>query len=168
MTGTSSRRKYVRGTISERLAAWSEERDGCLVYAGKLNYAGYARIYTPDGPRYAHRLVYQIAHGPVPDEMRVDHMCHNRACIRLDHLQLVTQKQNCENAKGANARNATGVRGVYWSKSHKRFIAQVKHNQVSHHVGSFRDLAEAEAAVIAKRNELFTNNIVDRRRHDLS
>jgi hypothetical protein len=55
------------------------------------------------------------------------------------------------------------VRGVYWNKRKKRWHAQISHNDETIYVGSFGDLQEADAAVTAKRNELFTHNDADRR-----
>lgn len=37
-------------------------------------------------------------------------------------------------------------------------MARVKHNGVLYSAGQYDTIAEAEAAVIAKRNELFTHN----------
>jgi hypothetical protein len=47
---------------------------------------------------------------------------------------------------------ASDVRGVYPSRG--RWRAQVVHNGKVFRVGTFGTIAEAEAAVIAKRNEL--------------
>jgi len=44
-----------------------------------------------------------------------------------------------------------------------RWRATVGHCGKQYRVGMFLDIADAEAAVIAKRNELFTNNNADRR-----
>jgi hypothetical protein len=53
---------------------------------------------------------------------------------------------------------------VFWKKDKNRWYAQLKHNGKQIHVGSFaRDAkADAEAAIIAKRNEPFTHNDLDR------
>jgi hypothetical protein len=83
-------------------------------------------------------------------------------CVNPEHLRPVTQKQNVENRPGLAANNTSGVTGVYWHRN--RWMAEVKHNGSKHYVGRFTDIAEAEAAVIAKRNELFTHNDIDRGR----
>jgi hypothetical protein len=51
---------------------------------------------------------------------------------------------------------ASDVRGVYPSRG--RWRAQVVHNGKVFRVGTFGTIAEAEAAVIAKRNELYGHN----------
>lgn len=48
----------------------------------------------------------------------------------------------------------SGVRGVRWHKPTRKWRARIKRNGESIHVGLFATVAEAEAAVIAKRNEL--------------
>lgn len=90
----------------------------------------------------------------------VDHRCHNRGCVRPDHLRLATNKQNQENLSGPHQDSSSGVRGVSWEKG--RWRACVVHDGHKINVGRFVTLDEAEAAVRAKRLELFTHNDLDR------
>jgi hypothetical protein len=93
--------------------------------------------------------------------MQVDHACHNRACVNPDHLRLASPKQNQENRRGAASSNrSSGVRGVTYGRG--KWIASVQHNGKRYNCGGFSSVEEAEAAVVAKRLELFTHNIVDR------
>ncbi len=62
---------------------------GCWVWAGARNTAGrpYGRFNGPGhGSHYAHRLAYQIAHGPLAARQRVFHTCRNPACLNPSHL----------------------------------------------------------------------------------
>lgn len=137
------------------------EPSGCWIWTGPSMQTGYG--YVHDGGRVilAHRLAYEIVHGTIPSGTIIDHMCRVTLCVNPNHLQVATKKMNGENV-GLSKANTSGVRGVCWDKRNKSWIASVKHNYVKHHVGRFKSLAEAEAAVIAKRNELFTNNLADR------
>jgi hypothetical protein len=92
----------------------------------------------------------------------LDHKCHNPACVRPGHLRPLPRKQNNENLGQLNRNNTSGVRGVTWNKRMNRWVARVGHNGERIYVGHFRRLADAEAAVIAKRNELYTHNDIDR------
>ncbi len=47
----------------------------------------------------AHRVAYELAIGPVPDGLVVDHLCFNRACVRPGHLEPVTQQENVMRAR---------------------------------------------------------------------
>ena len=95
-----------------------------------------------------------LTHGDIPSGMHVDHSCFNRECVRPEHLRLATHKQNLEYRRGAQSTSRTGIRGV--SKRGNRWHAKVTHYGVTHHVGTFATAEEADAAVRAKRAELFT------------
>jgi hypothetical protein len=147
---------------------WShiDKSGDCWTWTGRLTETGYGLArYTVSGKRHgirAHRLAYELTVGPIPDGMQVDHICHNRACSRPEHLRAATHKQNQENLVGAQARNQSGVRGVTWYARTNVWQGNVRHNKKLHHVGYFATIAEAERAVIATRNQLFTHNDMDR------
>lgn len=89
---------------------------------------------------------------PLEDDIFLDHICHNRACVRLEHLRPATAKQNCANRVGPNPRNKLGVRNVY----ERRGGYQVTVNCGKERRSSFHhDLASAEAAAEKARHELF-------------
>lgn len=94
--------------------------------------------------------------------MEIDHICHHRACCELSHLRLVKRKQNGENLSGPKVTSKSGVRGVSWEASRKKWLVQVMHNRKNHNGGRYDSLSEAEAAAIALRNRLFTHNSLDR------
>jgi hypothetical protein len=149
-------------TMRERF--WGKVRitESCWFWTGYVNPGGYGMFKQNGKPSLAHRIAYEMAHGDIPDKFLIDHRCHERSCVNPSHLRLATKKQNGENLYGANADSTSGVRGVGWHKAAGKWVARVVHNGTSHYLGLFADLAEAEAAVIAKRNELFTHNDRDR------
>lgn len=148
----------------QRFWAKVEKTEACWNWKGATQPKGYGtfRFYGP--ARLAHRVAFELTHGPIAPGIEIDHLCHNRGCVRPDHLRPVTHKQNMENYAGAYATNRSGVRGVHWHKQHRKWFAAVCHNKKRITVGLFTDLAEAERAVTAKRLELFTHNEVDRRK----
>ncbi len=66
----------------------------CMVCVSHAhNKDGYLRILNRSGtgPRMKmyHRTTYEATHGPIPEGYEVDHLCRNRACQNIRHLQLL-------------------------------------------------------------------------------
>lgn len=151
------------GTPEERFWAKVNKTDGCWLWTARTNAFGYGSASLGhERSALAHRVAYEYANGPIPKGMELDHVCRTRACVRPDHLRLATRKQNNEN-QGLRCDNTSGVRGVSWLPKQGKWLAQVHHNKTCYRVGLFLDLGEAEEAVKAKRNELFSHNVLDRR-----
>ena len=142
---------------------WSkvDKSGSCWNWLAGMNGYGYGQFYT--GERYmgAHRYAYELVHGPIQDDRQVDHLCFNHACVNPEHLRLVTIKQNAENRVGPQSNSTSGIRGVTWNRQTQKWLAQVGHHGRNIHVGEYTSLSDAEAAVVAKRNELFTHNHLD-------
>lgn len=71
----------------------------CLTWTGSKTTAGYGNVRIAGTNHYVHRLVYEAHHGPIPkridgDRAVLDHRCRNRACANIDHLELVTNREN--------------------------------------------------------------------------
>ena len=48
----------------------------------------------PSGPiKWAHRAVYELARGPIAG-LQLDHLCKVLLCVRPEHLEPVTQREN--------------------------------------------------------------------------
>jgi len=71
-----------------------EPNSGCWLWAGSVNGDGYGKIFAFGGPRYAHRVSYEIHKGPIPQGMQIDHLCRNPACVNPDHLEAVSNREN--------------------------------------------------------------------------
>lgn len=143
---------------------WSkvDTSGNCWEWLGRVAGRGYGYFRVENKSQLAHRVSFAISNGYWPEGLQVDHACHNKTCVNPWHLRAVTQKENQENRRGARADNPTGARGVGWDKKSRKYRARVVHNKKEVLVGYFDDLAEAEFAVVKKRNELFTNNLQDR------
>ena len=55
---------------------------------------GYARVWWQGTRGYAHRTVYTILKGPIPEGRQLDHLCRVRHCVNPEHLEPVTQREN--------------------------------------------------------------------------
>lgn len=151
-----------RSTVAERLAANTRRSEGCWEWLGAKTSAGYGHFQVDGRMVYAHRVAYELAIGPIPDGLVIDHKCYQKSCVNPSHLQAVTSKQNNENIPTLRRDNRSGMRGVSWSQREQRWRAEVGHNRQRISVGYFRSFDDACRAVVARRNALFTNNPSDR------
>lgn len=102
--------------------------DDCWEWTAATTAGGYGLIGVNGALVYAHRLSWELANGPIPPEMLVDHRCANRRCVNPGHLRLVTNAQNGQHRTGAPSNNTSGVRGVVWDKKNKAWKAQAGAN----------------------------------------
>lgn len=71
--------------------------NGCIIpISHKLNADGYFRytIPNPNGKGRGkkimyHRYVWEQKYGEIPEGYEIDHICRNRACCNLEHLQML-------------------------------------------------------------------------------
>lgn len=152
-----------RKSLEERFWEKVEFTMYCWLWKGSVNELGYGKISVNYKPKRAHRVSWELVVGKLTEGKVLDHKCYNPSCVNPLHLQEVTQKQNAENPKGAKYNSTTGVRGVSWDKSRNKYQAGVVHNRKRYAAGRFDTLEDAERAVIALRNKLFTNNLQDKR-----
>jgi len=147
--------------VQQRFWDKVNKTDSCWEWTAGTNPAGYGRFRFNERVMMSHRVSYELIIGPIPDGLLLDHMCHNKVCVNPEHLRPVTSKQNGEHR--IDLGSSSGFRGVHWHKRIQKWQASVRHNDKLHHVGYFTDLAEANSAVVAKRNDLYTHNDLDRR-----
>jgi hypothetical protein len=148
-------------TAEDRFWAKVKKTETCWNWTGSKSDNGYGRVLIEGRSGYAHRVAYELSTGPIPDGAVIDHRCRVRDCVNPGHLRIVTNKQNSEH-RGIGKSNQSGVLGVSWFKPTKKWVARVKHYGRVYYGGYFDAIEDAEAAVIAKRNELFSHNDADR------
>lgn len=78
----------------------------CEPWTGYLDEDGYGRVQADGKWKMAHRVAYEQEVGAIPQSKVVDHLCRNRACVNVDHMEIVTVMENVLRGTGVTAQNA--------------------------------------------------------------
>lgn len=84
----------------------SVQTSGCWLWTAATNAKGYGRVAWEGHNRYAHRVVYTLLVGPIPDGLTIDHLCRVRACVNPAHMEPVTSRVNTARGMSPSALNA--------------------------------------------------------------
>lgn len=78
----------------------------CWLWQGYLEKNGYGRIVKDGGKKLAHRVVYELFRGPIPEGLELDHLCKRRNCVNPNNLEPVSHKENVLRGDSFSAKNA--------------------------------------------------------------
>jgi hypothetical protein len=120
---------------------------------------GYGNFWYESKSINAHRFAWLLDGRPLPEKpLTLDHLCWNKACVRLDHLRVATQSQQNMNtdlrSRKPGKSNTSGVRGVGWNKQKAKWKVVVWFKSNCYFGGYFNNLESANAAAQALRKRL--------------
>lgn len=114
-------------------------------YGRRANLQGYAVRRTSSkqtGLTLFHVARWEYLNGPVPAGFEVDHHDGDTLNNCDDNLRLATASQNHQNCHRYK-NNSSGIKGVNWSKYHKKWIARIEVNGKRLYLGYFDSKEDA-------------------------
>ena len=114
----------------------------------KVAYVGYGGAM-----HRIHRVVWAMHFGDIPTDKIIDHIDGNPFNNRIENLRLADGFENAWNAKKSR-RNTSGVKGVYFSNAHKKWVAEISRNKKRKYLGMFDSIDEASSVVSIAREDL--------------
>ncbi len=90
-------------TLEDRFWAKVDKTDDCWLWTGAINQSGYGTLSLgsrSEGTIGAHRASYILNIGTIPDGLQLDHLCRVRHCVRPEHLEAVTPRENKRRGEG--------------------------------------------------------------------
>lgn len=85
----------VADVLPKRLAEKVVDTGTCWLWTGAKNNRGYGSTWDGDsGTALAHRVVYELLVGAIPDGLTIDHLCRVKSCVNPQHMEPVTRSEN--------------------------------------------------------------------------
>lgn len=101
----------LRASIVERI-----NPGDCWEWTGRIMPPpnGYGTI----GGKLAHKVIWELLVGPVPEGLELDHLCRTNHCVKPDHLEPVSHWENMR--RGGNSIKSHCKRGHLLSGANLR------------------------------------------------
>lgn len=114
--GTTDPGPKAHAPAAERLWRKVDKSGDCWLWTGYRTPFGHGQVLDDGGRmQYAHRLVWALVNGPIPEGMVVRHHCDVPACVRIDHLALGSRQDNIADMhrRRRSAKDKAGARPGY-------------------------------------------------------
>lgn len=109
------------GQVLKPLVDIGSHPGSCWEWQGSVSKAtGYGKKQYFSKTVLAHRWVYEMLLGPIPDGLVINHKCRNRKCVNPHHLEVVDQAGNCRDGAGAKL-SAEQVEEIKRAKQTKKW-----------------------------------------------
>jgi hypothetical protein len=83
----------------------TSSKKGCWLWRGAIQGNGYGVIQL-----LAHRVVFEMLKGMIPEGLTLDHRCKKRNCVNPKHLRVMSLAENSLSGNSPAAKNARRVR----------------------------------------------------------
>lgn len=120
--------------------------------AGSLHRQGYRRISLGGYDIPAHRIAFALFHGRWPTDL-IDHINGIKADNRIENLREASHSGNNQN-RPTPRNNTSGVKGVCWRRSLKKWRAEVYRDKIRYCLGHFINKQDAIKAVTKARERI--------------
>lgn len=111
---------------------------------------GYIRVRVLGREFRAHRIIWELHNGEIPEGMLIDHIDGDVSNNKIENLRLATRQQN--NANSRSELNPFG-KGITINPSGK-YRVRVTHKGVTYSLGTFKTPEEARKVYNDKHKEL--------------
>lgn len=107
----------------------------------------------------AHRIVWEMNHGKIPEGMQIDHINGHRHDNRISNLRLATHAENLRNVKMRKS-NRSGFKGVSMNYGRNRlrtnpYRARIRLSGKEVFLGCYKTANEAHLAYVDAANKHF-------------
>ena len=133
---------YWRNRVNSNVAAGAE--------AGTVSPLGYVKICYKRQIYYAHRLIFLLVNGFLPDE--VDHIDGNPNNNKITNLRAAQRHENCQNTRKRKD-NVSGIKNVCWFKPRGKWKVELQVNKKRVHIGYYENITDAAKAATIARNK---------------
>jgi len=93
-------------------------RTDCWEWQGHRRELGYGIFCFKYKRLHAHRVSYEIAKGPIPEGLEIDHLCKNPPCVNPSHLEAVTHLENMNRSDLRKNQKEWAITRTHCKKGH--------------------------------------------------
>lgn len=110
-------------------ASWSDFP--CILWQGRINRNGYGYVQVGKARTkvMAHRLMWEAFVGPIGAGKQLDHLCRNRGCIQVQHLEPVSNQENTLRAVAAKRKHAPKTTNFLESSSTAKVLWRMQRRE---------------------------------------
>jgi len=136
--------EYRDGLLFNRVNRNPRAMKGQQAGVASKGGSGYRSLQYNGVKTSAHRVIWEMFNGAIPEGMQVDHINQDKSDDRIENLRLVNQSQNQFNSSKSKG----------FIKRGNRYTAYIATGRKSRNLGAFDTEEEAHEAYIKARKEI--------------